>query len=226
MQLSLRGVAKQYGRTPGLRPSNLEIGPGEVVGLLGPNGSGKTTLLRLAAGLLRPTDGGVALDGAPPGQRKDRFAFLSTSAAFPDTMAKPEISRLMGGLFPDFSAERFAQLINRLDIPNRAFHTLSRGNQTKLQLAATLAREAPLYLLDEPLAGIDFIAREEIIDAVLSEFRADATVVLSTHEVKDAEPLFGRVVILRDAEIVLDEATRALAERGTTVVECYRGFMR
>ncbi|MDP6981284.1 MAG: ABC transporter ATP-binding protein [Myxococcota bacterium] len=226
MQLSLRGVAKQYGRTAGLQPSNLEIGPGEVVGLLGPNGSGKTTLLRLAAGLLRPTTGEVALDQAPPGRRKDRFAFLSTSAVFPDTMAKREVTRLMAGLFPDFSAERFEQLIARLDVPDRAFHALSRGNQTKLQLAATLARKTPLYLLDEPLAGIDFMAREEIIDAVLSEFRAEATVVLSTHEVKDAEPLFDRVVILREGEIMLDETTRALVERGTTVVECYRGFMR
>ncbi len=226
MRLSLRDVAKSYGRARGLRPTSLEIGPGEVVGLLGPNGSGKTTLLRLAAGLLRPTSGRVELDDAKPQRRRDRFAFLSTSAVFPAAMTHAHVARLMAGLFPDFSPDRFARLVERLDIHDRPFHALSRGNQTKLQLAATLARETTLYLLDEPLAGIDFMAREEIIDAVLAEFRADATVVLSTHEVKDAEPLFDRVVILREGEVQLDETTTSLSQRGTSVVECYRGFMQ
>jgi len=226
MQLRLRNAAKRYGRARGLLATSLSIGPGEVVGLLGPNGSGKTTLLRLAAGLLRPTAGKVELDGARPAARRDRFAFLSTSAVFPRTMNRAGVARLMRGLFDDFSTHRFERLLERLDVHDLPFHALSRGNQTKLQLAATLARETPLYLLDEPLAGIDFMAREEIIEAVLGEFRDDATVVLSTHEVKDAEPLFDRVVILRDGEVRLDESTASLAARGTTVVECYRGFMR
>lgn len=226
MQLTLRDVAKTYGRARGLQPTSLEIGTGEVVGLLGPNGSGKTTLLRIAAGLLRPTAGRVDLDGARPQQRKHRFAFLSTSAVFPGDMAHAQVARLMSGLFPDFSPERFARLLARLEVDDRPFRALSRGNQTKLQLAATLARESRLYLLDEPLAGIDFMAREEIIDAVLAEFRADAAVVLSTHEVKDAEPLFDRVVILREGEVQLDEHTNALRERGSSIVDAYRSFMR
>jgi len=226
MQLSLRAASKHYGRARGLRPTSLEISAGEVVGLLGPNGSGKTTLLRLAAGLLFPSEGTVSIDTAPVRQQRERFAFLSTSARFPDAMTSADVAKLMAGLFPDFSHTRYHNLLARLEITNHPFKALSHGNQTKLLLAATLARRTSLYLLDEPLAGIDFIAREQIIEAVLSEFRADATVVLSTHEVKDAEPLFDRVVILREGRVLLDETTRQLQGNGTSVLDAYRSLLR
>lgn len=226
MQLSLDRVSKSYGDARGLCLSSLEIGTGEMVGLLGPNGSGKSTMLRLAAGLLTPTTGTVNIDRKSPREQKGLFAFVSSSAVFPEWMTTPDVSRFMAGLFPDFSTSRYDALIQKLDVTNRPFKALSRGNQTKLLLAATLAREAKLYLLDEPLAGIDFMTRESIIDAVLSEYRSDATVVLSTHEVKDAESLFDRVVILREGEVVLDANAEALRASGTSVVETYRSSMQ
>ncbi|MCP4039901.1 MAG: ATP-binding cassette domain-containing protein [bacterium] len=226
MRLEFREVAKDYGSARGLRATSLEIGGGEVVGLLGPNGSGKTTLLHLAAGLLHPSEGSVRIDDAPPRTRRSLFAFLSTSAVFPDAMTPADIAKLMAGLFPDFSLARYERLLERLDITDRRFKALSRGNQTKLLLAATLARQTPLYLLDEPLAGIDFMAREDIINTVLAEFRSDASVILSTHEVKDAEPLFDRIVILREGEALLDERVATLRERGTSVVDTYRSHLR
>ncbi|MBW1885134.1 MAG: ABC transporter ATP-binding protein, partial [Deltaproteobacteria bacterium] len=190
MLLSLREVSKDYGRSRGLATTNLEVDPGEIIGLLGPNGSGKTTLLRLAAGLLTPSSGEVRIELSTPRTQQHRFAFLSTSAVFPDWMTRTDVARFMTGLFPDFSPVNFERLATQLEIADRRFKALSRGNQTKLLLAATLARDVGLYLLDEPLAGIDFMTRESIIDAVLSEFRSGASVILSTHEIKDAEPLF------------------------------------
>lgn len=226
MLLSLRDVSKNYGRSRGLATTNLEFNSGEIVGLLGPNGSGKTTLLRLAAGLLTPSSGVVGIDHEPPRRRRHRFAFLSTGGVFPDWMTPTDVARLMSGLFPDFSHANFERLIAKLDVTDRRFKVLSRGNQTKLLLAATLARDVELFLLDEPLAGIDFITRESIIDAVLDEFRSGACVILSTHEVKDAESLFDRVVILREGEVLLDARAEALRASGSSVVDSYREHMR
>ena len=226
MRLALHEASKQYGSSRGLRPTSIEFRPGEIVGLLGPNGSGKTTLLRLAAGLLTPTTGRVELDNAPPRRQQHLFAFLSTSAVFPEWMSLRDVSRFMSGLFPDFSKARFDRLVEQLDITNQRFKGLSRGNQTKLLLAATLAHEADLYLLDEPLAGVDFMARESIIGAVIGEFRSSATVILSTHEVKEAESLFDRAVILRDGEVLLDAQAEALRAKGSSVVDAYRSNMQ
>ncbi|MCP4036309.1 MAG: ABC transporter ATP-binding protein [bacterium] len=225
MLLSLREASKDYGRSRGLRTTTLEIQDEGIIGLLGPNGSGKTTLLRLAAGLLTPTTGQVCVDHRPTREQRHLFAFLSTSAVFPDWMTQPDVARFMSGLFPDFSATKFTRLCGQLDITDLRFKALSRGNQTKLLLAATLARETSLYLLDEPLAGIDFMTREAIIDAVLGEFRSRATVILSTHEVKDAEALFNRVVILREGEVLLDARAEDLRATGRSVVETYRSNM-
>jgi ABC-2 type transport system ATP-binding protein len=226
MLLSIREVSKVYGRSRGLRPTSLDFERGEIVGLLGPNGSGKTTLLRLAAGLLTPTTGEVRVQHQPPRGQQHLLAFLSTQAVFPDWMCPADVSRIMTGLFRDFSPMRFDRLREQLEVTDRNFKALSRGNQTKLLLAATLARETSLYLLDEPLSGIDFMSRESIIDAVLSEFRSDATVIMSTHEVKDAEPLFDRIVILRDGEVLLDASAEKLRAAGSSVVETYRSHMQ
>jgi ABC-2 type transport system ATP-binding protein len=226
MLLSIRKVSKDYGRAKGLNTTSLNFERGEIVGLLGPDGSGKTTLLRLAAGLLTPTTGEVSIQHQSPRRQQHLFAFLSTKAIFPEWMRAPDVARLMSGLFPDFSVHRFERLLEQLEVTDTTFKALSRGNQTKLLLAATLAREASLYLLDEPLSGIDFMTRESIIEAVLSEFRSDATVIMSTHEVKDAEELFDRVVILREGEVLLDARAEDLRAAGGSIVETYRSNMR
>lgn len=226
MLLSIKEASKEYGPSRGLYPTSLDFERGEIVGLLGPNGSGKTTLLRLAAGLLAPTSGEIRIQHEPPRQQQHLFAFLSTQGVFPEWMRADDVARFMSGLFADFSILRFERLLEQLEVTDRNFKALSRGNQTKLLLAATLARKVSLYLLDEPLSGIDFMSREAIIDAVLSEFRSDATVIMSTHEVKDAEALFDRIVILREGKVLLDERAENLRSAGSSVVETYRSNMR
>lgn len=226
MLLSLQNVSKRYGETDGVRMVSLDIDQGQIVGLLGPNGSGKTTLLRLAAGMLTPSDGRVQVRGGSPRDHRQHFAFLSTTNYYPGWMASRDVERMMSGLYRDFSASRFEKLLEQLEVPASPYKALSRGNQTKFSLATVLAREVGLYLLDEPLAGIDFITRESIIEALVTEWRADATVILSTHEIKDAEQLFDRVVLMQEGEVLLDESAEALRSRGQGIVETYRSLMR
>jgi ABC-2 type transport system ATP-binding protein len=224
--LSFEDVTKRYGKTDGVHSLSFAVDAGQVVGLLGPNGSGKTTLLRLAAGMLRPSAGRVLVRGGPPRRARAHFAFHSTTNYYSRWMKPDSIERLMSSLYADFSSERFAKLIADLDVPDRAFVALSRGNQTKLALAATLARQVDLYLLDEPLAGIDFTTREAIIEALISEWRDEATLILSTHEIRDAEALFDRVVIMREGGVVLDERAQDLRARGQSVVDAYRSTLQ
>ena len=226
MLLSFDDVSKRYGETDGVRGVSLDVEEGQIIGLLGPNGSGKTTLLRLAAGMLTPTGGRVRVRDGNPRDRRRHFAFLSTTNYYPGWMAARDIERMMKGLYGDFSSDRFAQLLGQLDVPATPYKTLSRGNQTKLTLATVLAREVGLYLLDEPLAGIDFITRESIIEALITEWRADATVILSTHEIKDAEDLFDRVILMREGEVLLDDLAENLRSRGRGIVDTYRSLMR
>jgi ABC-2 type transport system ATP-binding protein len=225
MLLSLQDVSKCYGTSEALRRVSLEVDQGQIVGLLGPNGSGKTTLLRLAAGMLSPTSGRVSVLGHDSRSQRGHFAFHSTTSYYSGWMTARDIEKLMLGLYPDFSADRFTNLLAQLDVPSTPYKALSHGNQTKLALAATLARQVDLYLLDEPLAGIDFLTREAIIEALVREWRDDACVILSTHEIKDAEALFDRVVFMREGEIILDELTDALHSRGESVVDAYRSRM-
>jgi ABC-2 type transport system ATP-binding protein len=225
MLLSLHDASKRYGKHDGVRSITLDVDQGQILGLLGPNGSGKTTLLRLAAGMLTPSSGRVTLHEENPRKRRDRFAFLSTTNYFSSWMTLDDIRRVMSGLHADFSVDRFNELLVQLDVPDNRFKALSRGNQTKATLAATLAREVDLYLLDEPLAGIDFMTREAIIGALITEWRDEASVILSTHEIKDAEALFDRVVFMREGEIILDERTEVLHSRGESVVDAYRSRM-
>jgi len=226
MLLSLDNVSKRYGETDGVLGVSLDVEEGQIIGLLGPNGSGKTTLLRLAAGMLTPTGGRVRVRGGKPRDRRRDFAFLSTTNYYPGWMAAHDIERMMKGLYGDFSSDRFAKLLGQLDVPAMPYKALSRGNQTKLTLATALAREVGLYLLDEPLTGIDFITRESIIEALISEWRADATVILSTHEIKEAEGLFDRVVLMQEGKVVLDELAEDLRSRGQGIVDTYRSLMR
>jgi ABC-2 type transport system ATP-binding protein len=224
--LSFQQVTKDYGTCEGVRNLTVSIDHGEVVGLLGPNGSGKTTMLRLAAGMLRATRGEVRVLGMNSRSQRGHFAFLPSSNAYPEWMASGDIERLMKGIYNDFDSGRFEGLLSQLKVPDRPFKALSRGNQTKLALATTLARKVDLYLLDEPLAGIDLLTRESIIGTLISEWRAEASVILSTHEIKEAENLLDRAIFLDQGEIVFDDMAAAIEARGDNLVELYRQRMR
>ncbi len=217
MIAAMRNVTKLYGRNYGVRNLNLTLPAGEVVGLLGVNGSGKTTVLKLLAGLLVPTSGEVTVLGAPPRHNRARIAFLGETDALYRWMNPRDAERLMSGLYPDFRPARYRDLLDQLRVPGVKAGAMSKGERMRLRLAMSLARDALLYLFDEPLGGIDLVSRERIIRSLVAEWRTDATVIVATHAVAESEGLFDRVVFLDRGELVLDARAEDLRAQGKSV---------
>lgn len=215
-------TTKRYVHNEGLCDVTLGIPAGEVVGVLGLNGSGKSTLLKLLAGLLFPTRGVVHVFDELPRRNRSRLVFLGETEALWPWMTPKDAERFMIGLFPDFDPGRFAELIDALEVPLRKTKTMSKGERGRLRLAMALARSAKLYLLDEPLAGIDLLSREKILTSLVREWHTDETILLSTHEVAEAEGLFERVILLKNGRLALDAQAEDLRADGRSVVDAFR----
>jgi len=222
MLARLDSVTKRYQKTEGLRDFTIAFPVGEVVGVLGLNGSGKSTMLKLLAGLLTATSGTVNVFDGPPRRNRAKLAYLGETDALYSWMTPADACRFMAGLYSDFNQDRFRELLDRLDVPARKTKAMSKGERARLRLAMTLARDAKLYLLDEPLAGIDLLSRERILRSLVGEWHTDETILLSTHEVSEAEGLFERVIFLRDGRLALDTRAEALREEGRSVVDAFR----
>lgn len=222
MLAQLREVTKRYVKTVGVRDLSLEFPAGEIVGVLGLNGSGKSTMLKLIAGLLFPTKGEITIFGGSPRGNRARTVFLGETDTLWPWMTPNDARRFMAGLYPDFDAVRFNELLDVLEVPRRKTKAMSKGERGRLRLVMALARSAKLYLLDEPLAGIDLISREKIMMSLVHEWHTDETILLSTHEVAEAEGLFERVVYLRDGRLALDARAEQLREQGKSVVQTFK----
>nr|WP_246351484.1 ABC transporter ATP-binding protein [Deinobacterium chartae] len=218
--LRTEGLYKRYWRKTALEPLNFSLEVGEFVGLLGVNGSGKSTLMKMAAGLVRPSGGHLEVLGLPPGPHsKLEVAFLpELDHLYPRWTAREAFAFF--DRFFTMNRARFFGLLEFLRLEETArFGTLSKGNRTRLRLALTLAREARLYLLDEPLSGIDPLTREQILMTLMREFRAtDMTMMLATHQVAEAETLFDRVLVLDEGRVLLEgTADEIRARRGSSI---------
>lgn len=222
MLASLDRVTKLYGRTEGVRNLTVDFPAGEVVGILGLNGSGKSTMLKLLAGLLFPTSGEARVFGGPARRQRANVVYLGENDALWSWMTPDDAATFMQGLYGDFEVSRYRDLLSSLAVPRRRTKAMSKGERGRLRLAMALARSARLYLLDEPLGGIDLLSRERILESIVREWHRDETILLSTHEVAEAEGLFDRVLYLRDGEVALDTPAETLRERGTSVVRTYR----
>jgi len=222
MLARLRDVTKRYRTAEGVRDLTLDFPAGEIVGVLGLNGSGKSTLLKLIAGLLFPTTGMITVFDRPPRGVRSRVVYLGETDTLWPWMTPEDAERFMGGLYPDFDPARYRELLDALRVPMRKTKAMSKGERGRLRLAMALARSAKLYLLDEPLAGIDLISRETILTSLVREWHTDETILLSTHEVAEAEGLFERAIYLRDGRLALDARAEELRERGKSVVETFK----
>ena len=198
-------VSKSYGTNNALNSINLVIGNGRVIGLLGPNGSGKTTLIKLICGLLTPTTGSITINGAPIGAAtKAMVSYLPDRTYIADWMKIRNILDYFSDFYADFRRPLAEAMLGNLRIdPNAVMKTLSKGTQEKVQLVLVMSRNASLYLLDEPIAGVDPVARDYILDTIIRAHNPDSSVVISTHLITDIEPVLNEVIMIKYGNLAL-----------------------
>ena len=224
-RLECRALTKRYGDKTALDGADLTLDSGRIVGLLGPNGSGKTTLIKLANGLLTPTSGEILIDGQKPSREtKAIVSYLPDRNALPEWMTVAQTVGYYADFYADFRREAAEEMLDRLGLDRKQrVKTLSKGTREKLQLILVMSRQAKLYLLDEPIGGVDPATRDYILRTIISNYSEDATVVISTHLIADVEQVLDEVVFLREGHIVLHESVETIRdEKGKSVDELFR----
>ena len=222
-------LTKFYGAKAALNNVTFGVEPGRLVGLLGPNGSGKTTLLKISAGLLQATTGQVLIDGQEPGPyTKAVTAFLPDRMALPTEYRVQDAVAFYRDFFSDFDTAKVHAMLADLKLqPGQRIGAMSKGTQEKLQLCLTMGRQARLYLLDEPLGGVDPAAREYILRTILCNYNEDAAVVISTHLIEDVETALDEVLLLKDGALLAHQNVDELREEsGKSLDEYFREAFR
>ena len=216
-------LTKKFGKTTALHQVDLKLEPGRIVGLAGPNGSGKTTLIKLAQHMLVPTDGEIMVNDRTPGpETKAHVAYLPDRDVLPDWMKVDALIRLYEKFYEDFNRETAEIMLRNLDIsPDMVFKKMSKGTREKVQLILTMSRKADVYLLDEPIAGVDPAARDYIIRTIISNYNPEGLVLISTHLIADIESVLDEVIFLKEGEIVLHENADDLRMRVNKSVDEY-----
>lgn len=218
-------LTKAFGKTVALSKVNLSIEAGRVIGLLGPNGSGKTTFLKLCNGLLTPTSGSVKIADKTPGvQTKAIVSYLPENNYFSDWMKVSDMLSLFADFYKDFDAAKAEEMLIALEIdPAAQIKTLSKGTKEKVQLILVMARKAKLYLLDEPIGGVDPAARDYILRTIIQNYNPKASVIISTHLIADVEQVLDEAIFLKNGEIVLHESVDWVREeKGMSMDQLFR----
>ena len=227
--LQTQKLSKAYSGHWALQEVDLELPKGKIIGLLGPNGSGKTTFLKLCAGLLRPTGGSIDICGhAQSTYTKYLVSFLPDRTYLNNRQKVKEQLDMFVDFYPDFDRQRAEQMLAALNIsPDVRFGTLSKGSKEKVMLVLVMSRRAKLYLLDEPIGGVDPATRDYILNTIVSNFDPDATVVISTHLISDVENILDGYVFLHNGKIVRQgEVSQTREETGKTLDELFREVFR
>lgn len=226
--LECRQLVKKYGSVQALNGIDLELPEGKIIGLLGPNGSGKTTLIKLASGLLQPTSGEILINGMKPGVETKRIvAYLPERNYLEDRMTVEQMLKFMQDFYTDFNMDKAREMLTHLDIdPKTKFKALSKGNREKVQLILVMSRDAKLYLLDEPIGGVDPASRDYILDTIIKNYNKDATVILSTHLIADIEPVLDEFVFIRKGDMIRHSTVASVVEQGETVDSLFREVFR
>ena len=199
------GLTKTYGGKIALNQIYLNLERGRIIGLLGPNGSGKTTLIKIMNGLLQPTAGDILIGGLKPGvETKYRISYLPERTYLPPGMKVMEMVQYFQDFYPDFRVDRAYDMLARLQIqPYERLKNLSKGTKEKVQLILVRSRDADLYVLDEPIAGVDPASRDYILHTIVQNYNRNATILLSTHLISDVENILDEVVFIRYGSIIL-----------------------
>lgn len=222
--VEIRGLTKAFGgKNIAVNNLTLDIPRGKIIGLLGPNGSGKTTLIKMMNGLLTPTCGTIAVNGQAPGvETKKRIAYLPERTYLQNNMKVHEIVDLFLDFYEDFSKERAYDMLKSLDIsPDSKLKTLSKGTKEKVQLILVMSRQADLYILDEPIAGVDPAARDYILKTIITNYDENASILLSTHLITDIENVLDEVIFIRYGQLVLQSTVEEIREEKGKSIDAY-----
>ncbi len=227
--LQCLGLSKRFGPKYALANVNLNIFPGRITGLLGPNGSGKTTLIKIANGLLTPESGSLTIQGLNPcPETKAIISYLPERTYLAPWMKVSDIINYFSDFYADFDASRAYEMLQSLNInPEDRLKTMSKGTREKVQLILVMSRRAKLYILDEPIAGVDPAARDYILNTVIKNYDRDAAILLSTHLITDVEEILDDVVFIRYGQIIeADTADNIRSREGKTIDQYFREVFR
>ncbi|WP_010244977.1 ABC transporter ATP-binding protein [Acetivibrio cellulolyticus] len=223
--LTCKNLSKSFGMKKAIDNISLDINKGKFIGLLGPNGSGKSTFIKLCNNLLTPTSGELLIGGFKPGvETKKIVSYLPERTYLNDWMKVSQIIDFFKDFYEDFNSEKAYDMLKRLNInPNDKLKTMSKGTKEKVQLILVMSREAQLYLLDEPIGGVDPAARDYILDTIISNYNENATVILSTHLISDIEKVLDEVIFIKEGKIVLTKTVDEIRdESGKSIDALFR----
>ena len=227
--VTCKNLCKSYGKKTALNDISLNIGRGRIVGLLGPNGSGKTTLIKLISGLLSKTSGELKVNGTDIGvETKKVVSYLPERTYIPDWMKVTDILDFFEDFYSDFKRETALGMLKNLNInPDDKIKTMSKGTKEKVQLILVMSRQADLYLLDEPIAGVDPAAREYILRTIISNYNENATIIISTHLITDIETVLDEVIMIHNGNLRIHSTVDEIRnENGKSVDELFREVFR
>ena len=221
--VSIRNLSKKYGKHTALKDVSLDIPRGRIIGLLGPNGSGKTTLIKLMNGLLTPGKGQILIDGNLPGVgTKACVSYLPERTYLPPAIRVKQLLSYFTDFYADFDRQKALAMLSSLQIsPDASLKTLSKGTKEKVQLIMVMSRRAQLYILDEPIAGVDPAARDYILKTIIQDYSEEASILLSTHLISDIEPILDDVIFLKDGEITLTSSVEDIRNTYGKSVDAY-----
>ena len=223
--LTCENLSKRYGAVQALDSINLNLEPGRIIGLLGPNGSGKSTLIKLANGLLTPTSGEIRICGELPGKEtKAVVSYLPDRPTLPEWMSAEQLMDFFADFYADFDRERASDMLTRLGLnPKMRYGQMSKGTREKIQLILVMSRRARLYLLDEPIGGVDPATRDYILDTIIRNYDENASVVISTHLISEVENVLDDVIFLREGRITMQSSVDDIrAQYGKSVDALFR----
>ncbi|MDO4633174.1 MAG: ABC transporter ATP-binding protein [Eubacteriales bacterium] len=223
--LESKDIVKTYGKKAAVDHFSLTLEEGHIYGMLGPNGSGKSTWMKMVSGLIVPDRGEIRYNDDIVGiETKKQVAYMSTEPFFYSYMKIKDVGKYYRDFFEDFDMEVFESLLKRMELdPELKVRTLSSGMAAKLKIAATMARHAKVYLLDEPFNGIDLLARDQIVSMILERFDDDCIMVISSHMVEELEKIIDSAVFMKNGSLVLaGDVEQIRAERGKSIADLYR----
>ena len=219
--IEFKNVSKKYDDKLVLKDINLKIGRGKIVGLLGKNGEGKTTMIKLINDLLTPTTGEVLINGMHPNiETKKIIAYLPERTYLDKDMKVSEVIKYFSDFYDNFDSKKALKLLKDLDLDvNARLSKMSKGMQEKVQLILVMSRDADIYILDEPLGGVDPATRDYILDTILTNFKEGATVIISTHLISDIERILDEVIFINKGKIVLESSADELREKENASID-------